>query len=56
VIETLKQRLAAHLGPIAAVVVAKQMRRAITIQELYQSLAAEIPSERDRKAFLALLR
>jgi serine/threonine-protein kinase len=55
VIETLKQRLAAHLGPIAAVVVAKQMRRAITIQELYQSLAAEIPSERDRKAFLALL-
>ncbi len=55
VIETLKRKLAAYLGPIAPVVVARQARRARTIQELYQTLAAEIPSERDRKAFLASL-
>lgn len=51
-IETLKQRLAAYLGPIAPVMVSRKMRHASTIQELYQALAAEIPSERDRKAFL----
>jgi serine/threonine-protein kinase len=56
VVETLKQRLAAYLGPIAPVMVTRQMRHAKTIQELYQALAAEIPSERDRKAFLAALR
>ena len=55
VIETLKRRLAAYLGPIAPVMVARQMRRARTIQELCQTLATEIPSERDRKAFLASL-
>ena len=55
VIETLKRKLAAYLGPIAPVMVTKEMRRARTIQELYQTLAAEIPSERDRKAFLASL-
>lgn len=56
VIETLKQRLAVYLGPIAPVMVARQVRGAKTIQELYQALAAEIPSERDRKTFLASLR
>jgi serine/threonine-protein kinase len=55
-IETLKQKLAAYLGPIAPVMVNRQMRRAKTIQELYQALAAEIPSERDRQAFLESLR
>ena len=53
VIETLKRKLATYLGPIAPVMVARQMRHARTIQELYQTLATEIPSERDRKAFLA---
>ena len=53
VIETLKRKLAAYLGPIAPVMVARQMRSARTIGELYQTLAAEIPSERDRKAFLS---
>jgi len=53
VIETLKRKLATYLGPIAPVMVAREMRRARTIQELCQTLAAEIPSERDRKAFLA---
>ncbi|HXN49424.1 MAG TPA: serine/threonine-protein kinase [Bryobacteraceae bacterium] len=55
VIETLKRKLAAYLGPIAPVMVTRQMRSARTIQELYQTLAAEIPSERDRKAFLGSL-
>ncbi len=53
VIETLKRKLAAYLGPIAPVMVARRMRQARTIQELCQALAAEIPSERDRKAFLS---
>jgi len=52
-IERLKQRLAACLGPIARHLVDRQARGAKTVQELYQSLAAEIPSERDRRAFLA---
>ncbi len=55
VIEPLKRKLAAYLGPIAPVMVARQMRHARTIQDLCQALAAEIPSERDRKAFLGSL-
>jgi serine/threonine-protein kinase len=54
-IERLKQRLAVFLGPIARHLVDKQALRAKTVQELYQALAAEIPSERDRRAFLATL-
>ncbi len=56
VIETLKRKLSTYLGPIAPVMVARQMRRARTMQELHETLAAEIPSERDRQAFLASLR
>jgi hypothetical protein len=52
-VEKLKQRLAVCLGPIARHLVDKQALRAKTVQELYQALAAEIPSERDRRAFLA---
>ena len=54
-IEKLKQRLAACLGPIARHLVDQQARRARTVQDLYQALAAEIPSERDRRAFLDTL-
>jgi serine/threonine protein kinase len=54
-VEKLKQRLAVCLGPIARHLVDKQALRAKTVQELYQALAAEIPSERDRRAFLATL-
>jgi serine/threonine-protein kinase len=54
-IERLKQRLAVYLGPIARHLVDRQALRAKTIQELYQALVAEIPSERDRRAFLATL-
>ena len=54
-IEKLKQRLAVCLGPIARHLVDRQALRAKTIQELYQALATEIPSERDRRTFLATL-
>jgi serine/threonine-protein kinase len=54
-IERLKQRLAVCLGPIARHLVDQQARRAKTVQDLYRALAAEIPSERDRRAFLDTL-
>ena len=54
-IERLKQRLAVCLGPIARHLVDKQAPGAKTVQELYQALAAEIPSERDRRTFLATM-
>ena len=47
-----KQQLALYAGPIASVIVDRAARKARSPEELYQALAAEISSERDRKAFL----
>jgi serine/threonine protein kinase len=52
VLANAKQYLAVHVGPIASVIVDRASRKVHTPQELYQLLAAEIPSERDRAAFL----
>ena len=49
----LTQALAPHLGPIAKVVVTRAARQASTEDDLFRSLAAEIPVEADRKRFLA---
>ena len=53
VLATAQRQLAAYLGPIARVVVERAARRATTPAELYAALAAEIPSESDRRVFLA---
>jgi len=52
VIAGAKQHLAVYAGPIASVIVDRAAKRARTPQELYQILATEIQSERDRAAFL----
>jgi serine/threonine protein kinase len=52
VLANAKQHLAVYAGPIASVIVDRAARKARTTQELYQLLAAEIASERDRAAFL----
>jgi len=54
-LKTVKQSLSRYLGPIANVVVEKTAKRMHTRKELYAALAAEIPSERDRAAFLQSL-
>jgi serine/threonine-protein kinase len=47
-----KQQLALYTGPIASVIVDRASKKVRTPYELYQLLAVEIPSERDRAAFL----
>ncbi len=47
-----KQQLALYTGPIASVIVDRASKKARTPHDLYQVLAAEISSERDRAAFL----
>jgi serine/threonine-protein kinase len=47
-----KQQLAVYTGPIASVIVDRASKKVRTPYDLYQLLAAEIPSERDRAAFL----
>ena len=52
VIAQAKQQLAVYCGPIASVIVDRASKKARTPYDLYQVLAAEISSERDRAAFL----
>jgi serine/threonine-protein kinase len=47
-----KQQLAVYAGPIASVIVDRASKKARTPQELYQMLATEIASEKDRANFL----
>jgi eukaryotic-like serine/threonine-protein kinase len=47
-----RERLALYLGPIARVLVARAAGRARSTAELYALLAAQIPSPREREAFL----
>jgi serine/threonine-protein kinase len=56
VLDRLVQALAPHLGPIAKVLVNRAARRVATMKELHEALAAEIPSEDDRRKFLARAR
>jgi serine/threonine protein kinase len=52
IIAKVKQQLAIYTGPIASVIVDRAAKKVRTPLDLYQALAAEIPSERDRAAFL----
>ncbi len=52
----LSQALAPYLGPIADVLVKRTAGRARGLEELQQTLAAEIPSEADRRRFLSAVR
>lgn len=52
-LEAARKALAQSLGPIAAMVVSRTAKRVHSAEELRNALAAEIPDEKERKAFLA---
>ena len=51
-LEGLNTQLAAHIGPMARVLVQRAAPTATSMDDLYQSLAANIQSDTDRKTFL----
>ncbi|MFQ5995320.1 MAG: adenylate/guanylate cyclase domain-containing protein [Acidiferrobacterales bacterium] len=53
VLKAAERALANHIGPVAKVLVSRAAPQAANIEELYNSLAAMIPSENERKVFLA---
>ena len=52
-LERAKTQLALYIGPMARVIVARAAKKAGSLRELYDVLAAEIPSAVDRQKFLA---
>jgi len=55
VLRKAREKLASFIGPVAGVMVERTARKVRTPRELFDALAAEIPSESDRQAFLASL-
>jgi serine/threonine-protein kinase len=53
VLETVRKNLATFIGPMAKVIVSRAAKQASGIQDLYEKVAAEIPSPSDRNKFLA---
>jgi serine/threonine protein kinase len=53
VLEMIVRDLAYHVGPIAKIVVGRAAKRALTLDDLYEMVAAEIGPEERRKTFLA---
>ena len=52
-IDKIRRELAAHIGPLAKVIVNRASRKAKTAEELCTLVASEIPAESDRRKFLA---
>jgi eukaryotic-like serine/threonine-protein kinase len=52
VLESARKKLAAYIGPMAKVFVARAAKKARSVDDLYQMLATEISSEQDREKFL----
>src|SRR3954468_5442726 len=48
----LEATLTQYIGPIAQIVLRKQLRKSASVTHLYENLAAHIANERDRAAFL----
>ncbi|MBI4903793.1 MAG: serine/threonine protein kinase [Acidobacteria bacterium] len=55
-LEALKKNLAAYIGPMARVLVTRAAKSGATLEQLYITLAQEIPSEKDRSTFLGSTR
>jgi serine/threonine-protein kinase len=51
-LEAARRNLALYIGPMARVIVSRAATHARSVQDLYQLLAAEIPSLHDREKFL----
>ena len=54
-LETARKKLATYIGPMAKVIVNRAAKSARSRQDLYEKLAAEIPSPGDRQTFLRSL-
>ena len=52
-LQTATQELAAFIGPLAKIIVKRAAKQAHSLRELYEVVAAEIPSSQDREKFLA---
>jgi serine/threonine protein kinase len=52
-IERLTRNLAGFIGPVAKVLVSRASKKALSWDDLYKRLAAELPSAKDRELFLA---
>jgi eukaryotic-like serine/threonine-protein kinase len=53
VLDAIIRDLAYHVGPIAKIVVSRAAKKAVTLDDLYEMVAAEIGAEQKRKVFLA---
>jgi class 3 adenylate cyclase len=51
-LQTVAERLAQYLGPVAPLLVRREAKTATDVQELYHALAAHIPVDQERKRFL----
>jgi hypothetical protein len=52
-LERLENELAVYVGPMAKIIVARAAKRPGSLRQLYEAVAAEIPSPADRQKFLA---
>jgi eukaryotic-like serine/threonine-protein kinase len=52
-LEKLKKELAVYIGPMARIIVARAAKSSGSLRQLYETVAAEIPSPADRQKFLA---
>jgi hypothetical protein len=53
ILKIVQEQLAIIIGPMASVLVKQAMRKSSSIDQLYQLLADEIPTEPERKRFLS---
>jgi serine/threonine-protein kinase len=51
-LETARKTLAIYIGPMAKIIVDQAANQVRSVEDLYQTLAAEIPSLQDREKFL----
>jgi serine/threonine-protein kinase len=54
-LEMVRKNLAAYIGPMAKVIVNRAAKNARSAQDLYETVAEEIPSPADRQKFLRSL-
>ncbi|HZS54968.1 MAG TPA: protein kinase [Bryobacteraceae bacterium] len=52
-LDRIKKELAAHVGPMARILVERAARKASSVQQLYELLSLEVPEGQERKKFLA---
>ncbi|MBV8068812.1 MAG: hypothetical protein JO270_02830 [Acidobacteriaceae bacterium] len=52
-LDRLKKELAVYVGPMARILVDRAARKAKNLQQLYETLSAEVPEGQERKKFLA---